>query len=99
MENIYLLLIVCLFLWYFIYLRKVSEFALRHIKQYCEKDSLQFISLSRSSSRLRFSKALGPHWISTFDFEFSGDRESSYQGQATLCGYKLDNIHVPMYKI
>lgn len=99
MENIYFLLIVCLFLWYFIYLRKVSEFALRHIKKYCEKDALQFISLSRRSSRLRFSKALGPHWISTFDFEFSGDRESSYQGQATLCGYKLDNIHVPMYKI
>jgi hypothetical protein len=99
MENIYLLLIVCLFLWYFIYLRKVSEVALLHIKQYCEKDALQFISLSRNSSKLRFSKALGPHWISTFDFEFSGDRESSYQGQATLCGYKLDNIHVPMYKI
>jgi len=99
MENIYFLLIVCLFLWYFIYLRKVSECALRHIKQYSEKDALQFISLSRRSSRLRFNKALGPHWISTFDFEFSGDRESSYQGQATLCGYKLDNIHVPMYKI
>ena len=99
MENIYFLLIVCLFLWYFIYLRKVSECALRHIKQYCEKDALQFISLSRSSSRLRFSKTLGPHWVSIFDFEFSGDRESSYQGQATLSGYKLDNIHVPMYKI
>jgi len=99
MENIYLLLIVCLFLWYFIYLRKVSECALRHIKTYCEKDGLQFISLSRRSSRLRFSKKLGPHWNSTFDFEFSGDGESSYQGIATLEGYKLDDIHVPMYKI
>jgi len=99
MENIYFLLIVCLFLWYFIYLRKVSECALRHIKTYCEKDGLQFISLSRRSSRLAFSKALGPHWVSTFDFEFSGDGESTYQGQATLKGYRLDNIHVPMYKI
>jgi hypothetical protein len=99
MENIYLLLIVCLFLWYFIYLRKVSEYALRHIKVYCDKDGLQFISLSRSSSRLTFNKALGPHWISVFDFEFSGDRESSYQGQATLKGFKLESIHVPMYKI
>jgi hypothetical protein len=99
MENIYFLLIVCLFLWYFIYLRKVSECALRHIKTYCEKDGLQFISLSRRSSRLAFNKALGPHWISIFDFEFSGDGESIYQGQATLRGYKLDNIHVPMYKI
>ena len=99
MENIYFLLIVCLFLWYFIYLRKVSECALRHIKTYCEKDGLQFISLSRRSSRLAFNKALGPHWVSIFDFEFSGDGESIYQGQATLRGYKLDNIHVPMYKI
>ena len=99
MENIYFLLIVCLFLWYFIYLRKVSEYALRHIKAYCEKEALQFISLSRYSSRIAFNKRLGPHWVSVFDFEFSGDRESSYQGQAVLKGYKLDNIHVPMYKI
>ncbi len=99
MENIYYLLVVCLFLWYFIYLRKVSECALRHIKSYCKKENLQFISLARHSSRLSFSKDLGPHWNSVFDFEFSGDGESSYQGQATLKGYKLDNIHVPMYKI
>ncbi len=99
MENIYLLLIVCLFLWYFIYLRKVSECALRHIKHYCKNEGLQFISLSRYSSRISFNRALGPHWISTFDFEFSGDGESSYKGKAVLKGYKLDNIHVPMYKI
>ena len=99
MENIYYLLIVCLFLWYFIYLRKVSEYALHHIKDYCKKEGLQFISLSRYSSRLVFTQALGPHWVSIFDFEFSGDGESTYQGQAILKGYKLDNIHVPMYKI
>ena len=99
MENIYYLLIVCLILWYFVYLRRVSEYALIHVNTYCNKENLQFISLARKSSRFKFNKALGPHWISIFEFEFSGDRESSYTGEIKLKGYKLDEVNLPPYKI
>lgn len=99
MENIYYLLIVGLIFWYFIYLRKVSECARNHINSYCSTESLQFISLARKSSRINFNKRYGPHWISIFEFEFSGDGESSYLGEMQLRGYKVDNINMPAYKI
>jgi len=99
MENIYYLLIVCLIFGYFIYLRKVSEYARNHINNYCNTEGLQFISLARKSSRLSFNKQYGPHWISVFEFEFSGDGESSYLGEMTLRNYKVDAINMPAYKI
>ena len=61
MENIYLLLFVCLVFWYFIYLRKVAEKARYHAQQYCKKESLQFIAIARLSNRLNFTKQAGIH--------------------------------------
>lgn len=99
MENIYYLLCFCLFCWYFVYLRQVSEMAKRHIHRYCEEGGLQFISLARRSSRLRFSKKQGPFIYSIFDFDFSGDGESNNQGCLSLCGLKLEKIDLPAYRI
>lgn len=99
MENIYILLFVCLVFWYFIYLRKVAEFARIHVNHYCEKERLQYLSIARLSSRLKFNKRLGIHWFSIFEFEFSGDGESKYTGKISLRNYKLDEIDTPAYRI
>lgn len=99
MENIYYLLFVFAIFWYFIYLRKVSEMARSQIKKYCDKEQLQFISIARQSSRFRFNKKFGPHFLSLFDIEFSGDGESRYQGSISLRGYKLESIDFPAYRI
>jgi len=99
MENIYYLLLVCLVFWYFIYLRKVSEAASVHAKQYCEKSQLQFIAIARQSSRLTFTKKYGLVWFSLFDIEFSGDGESSNNATLSLYGLKLDNVDVPPYRV
>lgn len=99
MENIYYLLFIFLLLSYFFYLRKVAELARKHIQKYCNKENLQFIALARTSSKIRFTRRDGPHFLSQFVFEFSGDGEASYQGTISLRGYKLDNIDLPAYRI
>lgn len=99
MENIYFLLIILAIFWYFIYLRKVSEVARRHIIKYCKTENLQFISIARRNSKLRFNRRYGPHFLSTFDIEFSGDGESKYQGAMFLRAYKLESIELPAYRI
>lgn len=99
MENIYLLLFVLLVCWYLFYLRKVSEAGTRQAQQYCKKANLQFISVARRSSKLRFNKKLGIYWLSYFDFEFSGDGESQYQGVMILSGLKLTDLIVPPYRV
>jgi len=99
MENIYYLLLFALFCWYFVFLRKVAEYARQHVNKYCEKEGLQYLSIARLSSRLRFNKRHGLHWLSRFEFEFSGDGESKYVGQASLENYKLEQINLPAYSV
>lgn len=99
MENIYYLLLFCLFCWYFIYLRQVSESAQRHVHRYCKDNGLQFISLARRSSRVHLSKQHGLCIYSIFDFDFSGDGESNNQGFLSLYGLKLEKIDLPAYRV
>jgi len=99
MENIYYLLLFCLFCWYFVYLRQVSEAAKRHLNRYCKEGELQLLSLARRSSRPKFTKQHGLCIYSTFDFDFSGDGESNNQGHLTLCGLKLEKVHVPAFRV
>ena len=99
MENIYYLLIVFLFCWYFIYLRQVSEAAKRHLHLYCKDNGLQFIALARRSRRFTFSKQHGLCLYSIFDFDFSGDGESNNQAELSLYGLKLEQVKLPAYKI
>jgi hypothetical protein len=99
MENIYYLLLVCLIFWYFIYLRKVSEAARVHAKNYCEQSQLQFIAIARQSSRLTFNKKYGLVWFSLFDVEFSGDGESSNNAILSLYGFKLGDVEIPPYRV
>lgn len=80
-------------------MRKVAEAGTKHAKAYCSKEQLQFINVARASTRLSFSKQQGFYWRSIFDFEFSGDGESSSQGHIILHGLRLMDIDVPAYRI
>lgn len=99
MENIYWLLFFLLFCWYFAYLRKVSEVAKKHITRYCKEGNIQFISLARRSSRVKFTKQHGLYIYSIFDFDFSGDGESNNQGYLCMCGLKLEKVELPAYRV
>ena len=99
MENVYLLLIFFLIFWYFVFIRKVAEKARYYAKQYCDKENLQYISIARRSSRLSVNKRHGLHWFSTFEFDFSGDGVSQYQGVLSMRSYKLEDIELPAYRI
>lgn len=99
MADIYILLFIFLIFWYFIYLRKVAEAGRAHAQQYCKKEGLQFIAIARRSSQFSFNKRNGIFIKSVFEFEFSGDGESSVQGLATLFGLKLESMDLPAYRI
>ena len=99
MENIYYLLIAFLACWYFIYQRQIAEAARLHATKYCKKEHLQLISVARRQSRPKISKQDGLFMCSVFDFEFSSDGESHYQGNLTLKGVKLESIFLPPFKI
>jgi hypothetical protein len=99
MENIYLLLGLFLIIWYFITMRKITENAHRFALQYCQQQGIQFIALSRQKTRLSFSKKLGLYWKTQFVLEFSGDRESSYQGTLIFNNQQCVDIIMPPFRI
>ncbi|MFD2165834.1 DUF3301 domain-containing protein [Thalassotalea euphylliae] len=99
MADIYLFLFIFLIGWYFWYLRKVAEMARAHAGRYCKQQGLQFMSIARRTARPAFSKRKGFHIVSCFEFEFSGDGESSVQGLLYLNGLKLDKVDLPAFRI
>ena len=76
-----------------------AEIARNSASNYCEQNGLQFIAIARISNRLKFDKRSGLYWLSNFAFEFSGDGESSYQGELIMAGKKIKDIKLPAYKI
>ncbi|WP_371372824.1 DUF3301 domain-containing protein [Thalassotalea aquiviva] len=99
LSDIYILLGVCLGLWYLYHLRNIAEHARKQAQQHCEQLNLQFIAIARVKTRLRFNPRLGPHLRSQFQVEFSSDGESAYQGQLLMLGLKLESFDLPVYKI
>ncbi|WP_448213848.1 DUF3301 domain-containing protein [Colwellia sp. MEBiC06753] len=99
MGDIYIFLAIFLFGWYFWYLRKVTETARVHAERYCQQQGLQLISIARRSARPAFNKRNGVFIKTIFDFEFSGDGESSATGAMELNGLKLINVDLPAYRI
>lgn len=99
MTEIYVLLLAFLIIWYFISLRKIAERARILAQQYCKQNSLQFIAIARTKTSVGISKRQGIFIKSIFEFEFSGDGESSYQGYLTMHGNKPLDFELPAYKV
>ncbi len=99
MTEIYFLLLVCLIIWYFTFSRNVAERARGLAKQHCEEQGLQFIAIARSKTSIGSNKRQGIFFRLVFDFEFSGDGESSYIGQLVMNGTKPGGFTLPPYKI
>ena len=98
MAEIWVLLIACTIIWYFNHLRKVAEKARKVATQHCEQLELQFIAIARVKTRFSASKRLGIFVKSDFQFEFSGDGESSYKGILHMHGLKPAGFDMPAYK-
>jgi hypothetical protein len=99
MTDIYIFLLVFLLVWHFIYQRQLAEIARRQVKNYCEQQNLQFLAIARNRTRLAFNKRAGIHWRVCFEFEFSGDGESSSCGTLLMAGKKVREFNLPAYRV
>jgi hypothetical protein len=85
--------------WHFIYQRKLAESARRFVQGYCDEHNIQFLSIAKLKSRIVFDKKQGLTWQNYYTFEFSGDRESRYEGTLIIQGAKVKNIDLPVYRV
>ncbi len=99
MGTVWLGLLFFCIAWHFIYQRKLAESARRFVEGYCEEHTIQFISIAKIKSRIVFDKKRGFSWKNRYLFEFSGDRESRYEGTLVVLGTKVKSIDVPVYRV
>lgn len=99
MGTIWVAMVLFCIGWHFFYQRKLAEIARRYVHKYCEGNDIQFLSIAKTKSRLRFGEKQGLRWHNEYTFEFSGDRDSKYEGTLILNGTKVSNIDLPVYKV
>jgi hypothetical protein len=99
LETVWLGLIFFCIGWHFIHQRKLAESARRFVENYCEEHQIQFISIAKIKARMVFDKKQGMTWKNHYQFEFSGDRESKYEGILIIQGNKVQNIEMPIYRV
>lgn len=97
--NILLFIIVCIAMWQFWLFRKSSEAAQHLIKEYCQRNQLQLVSVARLSQSLRRDKNGLLQWLSLYQFEFSSNGENKYVGELTIFGTRPINFDVPPYSV
>ncbi|RWU12314.1 DUF3301 domain-containing protein [Pseudidiomarina gelatinasegens] len=78
--------------------RRQAEQARRYVEQYCKQQQLQFLDIAWQGGRpAKLQRHLG--WLSRYEFGFSSDGESRYNGQATLLNMRLVEITTPPHRV
>ncbi|WP_102796598.1 DUF3301 domain-containing protein [Bowmanella denitrificans] len=98
LADLLLMMVILALAWQFWRVRAMSEKAYGYLQDYCNKQGLQLISLSRRKTRIRpFHGKLD--WYCEFDFEFSGNGEDAYQGSLIMRGMQVTDTQLPPYRV
>lgn len=96
--SLILVLVSSLIVIQFWRLRGIAEHMVEYAKQYCAKNSLQYISLARTSTK--FTAYRGKlDWQLCYQLEFSSDGESGYTGTIVCHGKHVIQIELPVYRV
>ncbi|EKE84858.1 DUF3301 domain-containing protein [Idiomarina xiamenensis] len=96
--DAWLLIAIGLLGWLFWLWRQQSERARQQAQRYCQQQQLQLLEVYRGKGRFcRHQGRLG--WLSHFQFDFSSDGESRYQGDLWMFNGKLTSIETPAYRL
>lgn len=77
--------------------KKQDEFARVYAQQICKQQGLQFLDIARKKSYPNFK--FGISWYAHYQFGFSSDAESRYEGYIELSNLRLAKRHLPAYRI
>jgi hypothetical protein len=76
--------------------RRQAEQAEQHLRRYCRQHELQLLSVARSHRQL----ARQPLRLLTYyQFEFSSDGESHYEGTLIMQGDRIARVLVPAHRV
>lgn len=93
-----LLLAIAMVFWLFWQGRRQAEHARRYAQRYCQQHQLQFLDIAWRNGKLA-KKGRHFGWLSNYDFAFSSDQQTRYEGELQLLNLRLVNITTPPYRV
>ena len=97
LSEVWILMASAVLAGYFYQQRKLAELARWHAHQYCQQQQIQFVSIAKQKSQLKFKPRF--HFQNHYVLEFSGDGVHSAQGVLIMNGSQLQSIELPPYQI
>ncbi|MCC5856275.1 MAG: DUF3301 domain-containing protein [Idiomarina sp.] len=94
--NILILLGLFIFAASFWNWRRQDEQARLHALALCKHHKLQFLDIARIKGFPTLTG--GPGWQATFQFGFSSDGESRYEGTLLMRNLRLVDVELPVYR-
>ncbi|GKQ66852.1 hypothetical protein KAM344_20170 [Aeromonas caviae] len=82
--------------WAFWQQRRQAELAWQYMRRYCQHHDLQLLSLARTHRALRHKPL---RLLTYYQFEFSSDGESHYQGQLCMQGLHVAGVELPPHRL
>ncbi|RUO22550.1 hypothetical protein CWE08_05075 [Aliidiomarina iranensis] len=76
--------------------RLQEEHARKHAEAVCKQYNVQFLDIARSRGRPRFTPRTG--WEASFQFGFSSDIQTRYEGELLLLNLHLSDVRMPPHK-
>ncbi|MBE1299997.1 MAG: DUF3301 domain-containing protein [Alteromonadaceae bacterium] len=96
--DILLLLIIIVATIQFWRIRGITEYTNQYLKNYCEQQNLQLLSVARIKTRIGTERGK-LDWHTFFSFEFSGNGADAYTGTVELKGMRVISTHMPPFKV
>lgn len=78
--------------------RSIAESASRYLKNYCDEQHLQLISIARYKTKIGIHRGK-PDWVTQFIFEFSGNGTDRYTGTVSMKGTDVVAVETPPYRM
>lgn len=82
--------------WAFWQQRRQAELAWQYMRRYCQHHDLQLLSLARTHRALGHKPL---RLLTYYQFEFSSDGESHYQGQLCMQGLHVAGVELPPHRL
>lgn len=94
--DVLMLLLALLGAYLFWQWRLQEEHARKHAEAICKKYNVQFLDIARSHGKPRFTPRTG--WEAGFQFGFSSDIQTRYEGELILLNLNLRDVTMPPHR-
>ena len=101
LRSIALTALVMFAAWYWLKARELKDLALRTATRHCQDLSLKLLddSVVLRALRLRRDQTGQLRWLRRYRFDFTSTGDDRYQGEITLLGAKVQQIHLPPHRV